>query len=49
MDRLHRLEKNGWTILNFINEKGVQASRNNGLKKVKGNSVTDLHFKIFGY
>ena len=49
MTRLERLEKHGWKVVNYMSGNGCQASKNNGLKKVTGTSITDLHYQIFGY
>lgn len=49
MKRLERLEKKGWKITNFISGNGCQATKNNGLIKIKGSSISNLHYKIFGY
>lgn len=49
MTRLARLENKGWNVVNFMSGNGCQATRNNGLTKVRGTSVTDLHKKIIGY
>lgn len=49
MTRLARLEKKGWNVVNFMNGDGCIATKNNGLTKVKGTSITDLHKKIIGY
>ncbi len=49
MKRLERLEKHGWKIINYMDGTGCQATRNNGLRKIIGTSITDLHKKIFGY
>lgn len=49
MKRLARLERNGWNVVNFMSGNGCQATKNNGLTKVTGRSITDLHKQIFGY
>ena len=49
MTRLARLEKNGWSVVSFMSGNGCMATKNNGLTKIKGSSITDLHNKIIGY
>ena len=49
MTRLQRLNKKGYKVTYHMSGRGCFASKNNGLNKVKGSSVTDLHRKIFGY
>ena len=47
MKRLKRLEKRGWTVVNFMSGNGCIAKK--GLISVIGTSVTNLHYKILGY
>ena len=49
MKRLNRLENKGWNVVNYMSDNGCQATKNNGLTKVTGTSITDLHKKIIGY
>ena len=49
MTRLQRLEDKGWKVVKYMSGNGCQATKNNGLTKVKGTSITDLHRQIFGY
>lgn len=49
MKRLQTLENKGWSVSTFASGDGCIASRNNGLDKIKGSSITDLHRKIIGY
>lgn len=49
MKRLERLENNGWKVTVYMNGNGCQATKNNGLTKTTGSSITDLHRHIFGY
>ena len=49
MKRLARLEKHGWKIGHYMSGRGCQATKNNGLTKITGTSITDLHRQIFGY
>jgi hypothetical protein len=49
MTRLNRLESKGWKVSQSMNSNSMFATKNNGLTKVKGTSITDLHKKIFGY
>ena len=49
MTRLQRLEKHGWHVINYMSGNGCQATKNNGLTKIKGTSITELHNRIFGY
>lgn len=48
MIRQERIERKGYKVIRDISG-CIFASKNNGLVKIKGNSVTDLHKKIFGY
>jgi hypothetical protein len=47
MTRRKRLESHGWKVIVFMSGDGCQAVKNN--YKVTGTSITDLHYKIFGY
>lgn len=49
MKRLERLENNGWKVTAYMSGNGYQATKNNGLTKIAGSSITDLHSQIFGY
>lgn len=49
MTRQKRIENKGYKIIFDMNGKSVFASKNNGLRKIKGSSITDLHNQIFGY
>lgn len=49
MTRQKRIENKGYKITFDMNGKSVFAIKNNGLTKIKGSSITDLHKKIFGY
>jgi len=49
MTRQERIENKGYKVIFDINGRSVFAIRNNGLNKIKGTSITDLHGKIFGY
>lgn len=49
MKRLVRIENHGWNVVNYISGNGCQATKNNGLTKITGTSITDLHKQIFGY
>ena len=52
MKRLNRLENKGWKVVICspqCGEPSAFASKLNGLRKIKGSSITDLHKQIFGY
>ena len=49
MKRQKRIESKGFKIIFSMSGESVFAIKNNGLTKIKGSSVTDLHRKIFGY
>jgi len=49
MTRLTRLQKHGWNVVNYMSGNGCQATKNNGLTKITGKSITDLHRQIFCY
>ena len=49
MKRLEKLKKHGWKVASYMSGNGCQATKNNGLNKITGTSITDLHKKIFGY
>ena len=49
MKRLERLEKHGWKVSVHMGGTGATASKNNGLRKIQGSSITNLHFIIFGW
>lgn len=47
MTRLERLEKHGYKIVHYMSGKGCEAQKGNF--KIKAESVTELHRKVFGY
>lgn len=49
MKRLQRLENKGWNVTINMSGNGCFATKNNGLTKIKGTSISDLHSQIFGY
>ncbi len=49
MTRLERLDKKCWNVTVNMNGNGATATKNNGLIKVTGTSITNLHKKIIGY
>ena len=49
MTRQERIENKGYKVIFDMNGRSVFASKNNGLTKIKGTSITELHRKIFGY
>ena len=49
MTRQERIENKGYKVIFDMNGRSVFASKNNGLSKIKGTSITGLHRQIFGY
>lgn len=49
MTRQQRIEKKGYKVTFSMQSGKPFAHKNNGLTKIWGESITDLHRKIFGY
>lgn len=49
MTRQKRIENKGYKVVFAMSGNSVFATKNNGLTKIKGTSVSNLHKQIFGY